>query len=99
MNKLDLYLGHARLNSGKGVDLLMENLHMNISLRETKMIDFFLGQMDSDCAINRVVHYLFNGSQMQRNYAVLFLARKNIWKPINRAYKMKLVDYKQAYSR
>lgn len=77
----------------------MKHLDPKVTLIETKMIDFFLGQMTSNIAIHRVIFYLFNGTQIQRNYSTLFLARKNIWKPINEAYQKGLIDYKQAYSR
>ncbi len=96
---VERYLEFAKTDRKEGVDDLMYNLRPTISLRETKMIDFCLGLMSSDEAIHQVKIYLFNGTQMQRNYSVLFLARKNIWKPINKAYSEGLIDYRQAYSR
>lgn len=87
----------CKRDNDKGVDQLMEYLNENVSLIETKMIDYYLGLMKSESSVTRVKYYLFNGTQIQRNYSTLFLARKNIWKPINRAYKSGLIDYKQAY--
>ncbi len=97
--RIDLYFRYANENGKIGVDQLMNHLSKDITLRETKMIDYCLGLMNSSSAIEQVIEYLFHGTKMQRNYSTLFLARKNIWDPINRAYKLDLIDYKQAYSR
>lgn len=98
-HNLDKFITFYKQDSDKGVDHFMSHLNIEVTLIETKMIDFYLGQMTSPTAIERVTHYLFNGTQIQRNYSTLFLARKNIWKPINVAYQQGLIDYKQAYSR
>lgn len=97
--KLKIFRSFCETNSESGVDNFMNHLSTDVTLIETKMIDFYLGQMTSTSAIDRVIYYLFNGTQIQRNYSTLFLARKNIWRPINMAYKQGLIDYRQAYSR
>lgn len=93
------FINYYQRNDRKGVDKLMESLNPQVTLIETKMIDFYLGLMDSKESISQVEFYLFHGTQIQRNYSTLFLARKNIWRPINAAYEKGLIDYKQAYSR
>lgn len=97
--KREEFISYYKRNDSKGVDGLMKHLTSRITLVDTKRIDFYLGLMDSEQSISRVIHYLFKGSQIQRNYSTLYLARRNIWKPVNQAYKEGLIDYKQAYSR
>lgn len=98
MNRQKILSNYKR-NNKAGVDTLMEILNPNVSLVDTKRIDFYLGLMDSKESISRIIYYLFQGTQMQRNYSTLYLARRNIWRPINIAYRKGLIDYRQAYSR
>lgn len=68
-------------------------------LPETRAVDFYLGKVMKDSGLERLEYYLFNGTQIQRNYCTLFFARRNEWKLINKAYDEGLIDYLQAYSR
>jgi hypothetical protein len=47
----------------------------------------------------RIEHYLFHGTQMQRNYCTLFFVRKDEWKVVKKAYAMGLIDRAQAFSK
>jgi len=81
------------------IDRLMSFLDETTDLPTTKIIDYHLGTVDNVDGFRRMEHYLFNGTQMQRNYCTLFFARRNEWRIVNRAYEMGLIDYQQAYSR
>ena len=85
--------GHA-----DDIDLVMEELD-NADLPTTRAVDFYLGLVDNPFGFERIEHYLFNGTQIQRNYCTLFFARRNEWKKVNEAFRLGLVDRIQAYSR
>jgi DNA-binding MarR family transcriptional regulator len=81
------------------IDRVMSLLHEKADLPTTKIIDYYLGTVRSEEGTARIKHYLFHGTQMQRNYSTLFFARRNDWPLVNQAYSMGLIDYAQAYSR
>ncbi|MBN2625296.1 MAG: hypothetical protein JXA95_01420 [Spirochaetales bacterium] len=62
-------------------------------------VDYYLGLLTSEEGIERLTHYLFEGTRIQRNYCALFFERRNDWDLINRAYGEGRIDYLQAYSR
>ena len=68
-------------------------------LPTTKIIDFHLSKVINTRGIEEIAHFLFHGSQIQRNYCTLFFARRNEWDLVNKAYQEGLIDWKQAYSR
>ena len=87
------------INGGAAdIDSVMEILQSG-DLPTTRAVDFHLGQVTNSAGLDRLEFYLFNGSQIQRNYATLFFARRNDWKLVNEAYSRGLIDYIQAYSR
>jgi DNA-binding MarR family transcriptional regulator len=86
--------GHER-----DIDRVMEYLDEDADLPTTKVVDFYLGTVDNVDGLRRIEHYLFNGTQMQRNYCTLFFARRDEWSTVNRAFTMGLIDRVQAYSR
>jgi DNA-binding MarR family transcriptional regulator len=89
----------CRRGSAADIDRLMSFLDERTDLPTTKIIDYHLGTVDNVEGFRRIEHYLFNGTQMQRNYCTLFFARRNEWRIVNRAYDMGLIDHVQAYSR
>jgi hypothetical protein len=89
----------CRSGSPEDIDKVIEYLNDEVDLPTTKVIDYYLGTVSKIEGIRRIEHYLFNGTQMQRNYCTLFFARRNEWRIVNKAYKMGLIDYIQAYSR
>lgn len=101
MNYTPLFSRIERLcirGNPKDIDSVMEILQ-SADLPTTRAVDFYLGHIVNLEGINRLEFYLFNGSQIQRNYTTLFFARRNEWKLINDAYSKGLIDYIQAYSR
>lgn len=90
---------HCLAGSSADIDAVMAELDNDTDLPTTRAIDFFLSLVDSEEGIKRIEYYLFNGSQIQRNYCTLLFARRNDWKLVNKAYALGLIDRTQAYSR
>jgi len=91
---------HNHCISGKSsdIDSVMEKLN-SADLPTTRAVDFYLGIVEHPEGIERINYYLFNGTQIQRNYSTLYLARRNEWKKVNKAFQLGLIDAVQAYSR
>ncbi len=89
----------CRRGSAGDIDRLMSFLDERTDLPTTKIVDYHLGTVDNVEGFRRIEHYLFHGTQMQRNYCTLFFARRNEWRIVNRACDMGLIDRIQAYSR
>lgn len=81
------------------VDGVLSFLDQDADVPTTKIVDFHLGTITNDDGIRRIEHYLFHGTQRQRNFCTLFFARRNEWEVVNRAYERGLIDREQAYSR
>ena len=82
----------------KRIDSVMKILD-SADLPTTRAVDYYLGLVENKPSVARISYYLFNGSQIQRNYATLYFARRNEWKKVNEAYELGLIDAAQAYSR
>jgi hypothetical protein len=65
----------------------------------SRAVDFYLGTIKSEAGVARIEHFLFHGSQIQRNYCTLYFSRNNEWPLVHRAYQLGLIDYIQAYAR
>ncbi|MBN2444382.1 MAG: hypothetical protein JXJ04_23670 [Spirochaetales bacterium] len=89
----------ARRGTIEDVDILFSQLNEHADIPLTKIIDLCIGLVKSEEGLERIQYYLFSGTQMQRNYATLCFARRNDWDLVNKAYRLGLIDYIQAYSR
>lgn len=102
INPIDRYACFVALgNSGKteDVDRLMDALALKDDLATTKLVDYALGLVDTREGRARLRHYLFNGSQQQRNYAALYFKRRGQVDLLVEAVALGRVDEKQAYSK
>jgi hypothetical protein len=81
------------------IDFIMQNLNANSTFAVTRYVDFALGLVTNEAGIARIEHYLFNGSQIQRNYASLFFNRRGDWEIVKRAFHQGLIDEIQAFAR
>ena len=81
------------------VDFIMQNLSAETTFEMTRYVDFALGLVSNEKGITRIEHYLFNGSQIQRNYASLFFNRRGDWEIVKKAYNQGLIDEIQAFAR
>jgi hypothetical protein len=89
----------AKSGSVSDIDYLMGNLDMQASFVHCKMIDYVLGQVSSQEGRNRIKHFLFNGSQIQKNYAALYFKRLGAVQIIDEAFQQGCIDKIQAYSK
>lgn len=88
---------HAQSGCVADVDYLMQNLHPAQTFTHCKMIDFALSLVTSDEGRQRIKHFLFNGSHMQRNYAALYFKRRGANRIIDEAVQHGHIDKVQAY--
>jgi hypothetical protein len=96
---LQYYVGLAKVGTKASVDEIMTHLNMDMSIAESKIIDFALGQVNSDEGFIVMERYLFDGTQVQRNYCALYFARRGEYLIVRSAYDMGLIDAVQAFSR
>jgi len=89
----------CRSGTSENIDKVMEFLNETSDIPLTRVVDFHLGTVENIEGMKRIEWYLFNGTQIQRNYSALFFARINDWKIVDKAYKMGVIDYIQAYSK
>jgi hypothetical protein len=71
-SKLAYYMELASNGTASDVDLIMENLIDEITFVDSRFIDYALSLVESSEGVDRITHYLFEGTQIQRNYCTLF---------------------------
>lgn len=98
-NTLTYYMELAQNGTKESVDLIMANLNRNMTLAESKFIDFALGQLETEGGLAAMTNYFFHGTQLQRNYCALFFSRRGDHKLVKEVYDLGLIDDKQAFSR
>jgi hypothetical protein len=98
-SKLAYYMGLAESGTARDIDLIMRDLNEDMSFADSRFIDYALSLVSSPEGIEAIGNYLFNGTQIQRNYCTLFFNRRNDWSIVKRAFELGLIDAKQAYSR
>jgi len=91
----------TRCNNGSKEDInfILELLNTDIDIATTKIIDFYLSTVTNEEGLKEIEFFLFEGTQIQRNYCTLFFSRRDEWQLVHKAFKMGLIDDKQAYSR
>lgn len=81
------------------VDYIIRQLAPDVTLSTTRIVDYALSLVENDAGIARIEFYLFNGTQIQRNYCSLFFNRRGDWPIVKKAYEQGLIDQIQAYAR
>jgi hypothetical protein len=81
------------------IDFIMQNLTPDSTFAMTRYVDFALGLVANEHGIARIEHYLFHGSQIQRNYASLYFNRRGDWEVVKKAFHLGLIDETQAFAR
>ncbi len=99
VKNLDYYISLAGSGTAQSVDSIMRDLNTDITLAASKIIDYSLGFVRSEEGLERMAFYLFQGTQMQRNYCAIFFNRRGDWQIVREAYLKGLIDYKQYFSR
>lgn len=97
--QLKLLIDKAIVGRSGDIDYIMTNLIPESNLAMTRYVDFALSLVKESDGIERIKYYLFNGTQIQRNYASLYLNRLGEWKPVKQAFEQGLIDEIQAYAR
>ena len=87
----------AQSGTALDVDYLMQKLDTHLSFTGYKLIDYALTLVSSDEGANRIKHFLFNGSTVQRNYAALYFKRRGANRIIDEAVQRGCIDTIQAY--
>jgi hypothetical protein len=96
---LQYYTALAKEGTEASIAEIMKHLDVEMSIGESKIIDFSLGLVDSLEGVKIMERYLFHGTQIQRNYCALYFGRRGDYFVIRRAYLEGLIDEKQAFSR
>lgn len=98
-HSLTYYIEHAQRGTKSSVEIIMRQLNRNMTLAESKFIDFALGQIESEEGLAVMKHYFYHGTQLQRNYCALFFSRRGDDLLVKEVYDLGLIDDKQAFSR
>jgi hypothetical protein len=96
---LQYYIILAKKGTKDSISKIMQNLNENMTIAESKFIDFALSHIDNDEGNKVMEYYLFHGTQIQRNYCTLYFGRLGEYLIIREAYDKGLIDAKQAFSR
>lgn len=89
----------AKEGTKNTIDEIMKDLNEQMTIAESKLIDYALGLIDMPDGIKVMEHYLFYGTQIQRNYCALYFNRREDFKIVREAYDKGLIDANQAFSR
>ena len=89
----------ARSGNKEDVNTLMGFLEGDVLLVTCKKIDYAMGLIISEEGRNQIRHYLFNGIQIQRNYAALYFKRLGAAEILKEAVNRGCIDEIMAYSR
>lgn len=93
------YIPMAKSGTPDNIDIIMGDINPDMSIAVSKIIDYSLSFVESEQGLNRMVYYLFNGTQIQRNYCTLFFNRRGDWPLVKEAFEKGLIDEIQAFSR
>jgi hypothetical protein len=96
---IESYVRLAEQGDKNAIDAIMRDLNKKMTIAQSKFIDFALGHVSRPQGVEVMQHYLFNGTQIQRNYCALYFARRGEYLLLRKAYDLGLVDAKQAFSR
>lgn len=96
---LQRYVALAKAGTKESIREIMRHVNADMSIGESKIIDFSLGQVCSREGVGVMEYYLFHGTQIQRNYCALYFGRRGEYLIIRKAYVEGLIDAKQAFSR
>jgi hypothetical protein len=98
-SRYDDFVAIGTSGTQKDVDFLMKHMALTKDLATVKLADFALGLVNTRQGVNRIQHYLFKGSQMQRNYAALYFKRKGDTAILREAIREGSIDRLQAFAK
>jgi len=97
--KLEQYVVMANSGDEKYIGKIMQRLNKDVTLQETREIDYALSKINNPKSIEMIKLFLFEGTQIQRNYAALYFGRLHEYLILREAYDLGLIDEIQAFSR
>lgn len=89
----------AQSGAASAVDAIMSHLHDKQHIIVCKKIDYVLSIIEDRDMRFRISHYLFNGTEIQRNYSALYFKRRGNAEILKKAYRQGCIDAKQAFSK
>ncbi len=98
-NRFELFERLGKTGTAANVDIMMESLECDPSSSPHKLIDYTLGLVARSTGKKRIEYYLFNGAQIQRNYAALYFKRLGEISLLAKAVEMGCIDRVQAFSK
>lgn len=96
---LQRYIALAKEGTRDSIGKIMAHLNKDMTIADSKLLDFALGQVESEEGVAVMEEYLFHGTQIQRNYCTLYFGRRGEYLLIRKAFDLGLIDAKQAFSR
>ena len=99
VNRYQLFTALGRSGTVVDVDSLMHHLHERVDFTTTRLVDYALGLVETQEGADRIRHYLFNGAQIQRNYAALYFKRRDEMALLHEAVTRGKIDEIQAFLR
>ena len=97
--KVKELIDSATRGTAEDVDYILNHLTPEATFSMTRFVDYALSFVESEAGLVRVEYFLFNGTQIQRNYCALFFNRRDDWQIVKKAYEAGLIDEIQAYAR
>jgi hypothetical protein len=97
--RFDQFVAIGASGTVAGVDFLMDTLAAEDDFATTRLVDYALSLVDSAEGAGRLQHYLFNGTQRQRNYAALYFKRLNEYGLLMQALAQGKVDSLQVLNK
>ena len=81
------------------IDYIINHLTQDVTIATTRFVDYALGLVENKSGVKRIEYYLFNGTQIQRNYCALYFNRRDDWSVVKKAYEKGCIDEIQAFAR
>lgn len=97
--RFDHFVALGAQGSAAAVDFLMDRLALCDDIATTRLVDYALSLVETGEGVARLQHYLFNGTQRQRNYAALYFKRLDEFGLLAEALAQGKVDALQVYNR
>lgn len=97
--RFDHFTTTGATGTAAAVDFLMEALATQDDIATTRLVDYALSLVETAGGVERLQHYLFNGSQRQRNYAALYFKRLDEYGLLKEAIAQGKVDSLQVFNK
>ncbi|HEX8772813.1 MAG TPA: hypothetical protein VF735_04350 [Pyrinomonadaceae bacterium] len=95
------FIARGRAGNVSDVDYLMHTLESEPRMAMTHLVDYALGLVQTSHGEQRIRHYLFEGTERQRNYAALYFKRMGRKGRLflAEAFNQGKIDFAQAFAK